>query len=387
MNAAAERRAARDAVPPAFGPGSPPVFAGSPRLASIARRKGDGVGYVSLLLDRALRDLFGRDLTAVDLAPARVGRVSAYETARFAGRLGSAALRGRGDWVLYSHLGIARAQRLLPPPLRSPYAVFVHGIEVWESSLDASRISLLRRARLRIANSEYTAHRLAGAHAAVGPVSACALALLPEDGARPRRHGGRPATSPRSPYAVVVGRMSASERYKGHDELLECWPSVRTRCPEARLVVVGDGDDRPRLEAKAATAGLRDSVIFTGRIPDDDLSDVLARATLFAMPSRGEGFGLVYLHAMAAALPCVAATDDAAGEVVADGETGLLVSQGDRDALAAAVAQLLGDPTRARALGDAGRRRFDELFTYEAFRRRLAAVLGVPDATPLAEPR
>jgi phosphatidylinositol alpha-1,6-mannosyltransferase len=103
------------------------------------------------------------------------------------------------------------------------------------------------------------------------------------------------------------------------------------------------------------------------------------------MPSRGEGFGLVYLEAMRAGVPCIGALDDAAGEVVVNGETGLLVRQSDRAALAGAIAALLGDPPRARAMGRAGQARYESHFTFDAFRDRLAAVLGVGSRATSAE--
>ena len=97
------------------------------------------------------------------------------------------------------------------------------------------------------------------------------------------------------------------------------------------------------------------------------------RSAAFAMPSRNEGFGLVYLEAMKAGKPCVAARGSAAEEIVADGETGLLVEPGP-EPLAAALAALLDDPARATRLGEAGRRRWEERLSFARFREALAAL-------------
>jgi phosphatidylinositol alpha-1,6-mannosyltransferase len=94
------------------------------------------------------------------------------------------------------------------------------------------------------------------------------------------------------------------------------------------------------------------------------------------MPSRGEGFGLVYLQAMRAAIPCLGSRDDAAADVIVDGETGLLVPRQDPDAIAGALVRLLADDTRRRRMGEAGRRRFENTFTYPRFRARLAGILA-----------
>lgn len=348
-------------------------------LAAVSRASGEGVSHVARLLERALGDLAGAPALTIDLSPRRSGAVSVRERARFASRVVAAQLRGRVRGLVFNHLGIARVQQLVPRHARCPYGVFVHGIEAWDPALDPGKVASLRAAAVRIANSRYTARRVEATHPSAGPIEACPLALLPDAPGDADRDADRDAgllsrVGPRS--AVIVGRMSARERYKGHDELLECWPSVTRRVPDAQLVVVGGGDDVERLRRKAAELGAGEQVLFAGRVSTCTLHAILDRSALFAMPSRGEGFGVVYLEAMRAALPCVAALDDAAGEVVVSGETGLLVRQADRDALANAVARLLLDPSLARALGDAGRRRYEALFTYERFRDRLGEILA-----------
>jgi glycosyltransferase involved in cell wall biosynthesis len=126
---------------------------------------------------------------------------------------------------------------------------------------------------------------------------------------------------------------------------------------------------------KAAALGIGRNVYFPGFLPDAAVRSVMRHAALFAMPSRGEGFGLVYLQAMRAGIPCLGSRDDAAADVIVDGETGLLVPKQDPDAIAGAVARLLTDETMRRRMGDAGRRRFESTFTYPRFRARLATTL------------
>jgi phosphatidyl-myo-inositol dimannoside synthase len=165
--------------------------------------------------------------------------------------------------------------------------------------------------------------------------------------------------------------MAAAERYKGHDALLAAWPAVLVRQPDAQLVFVGTGDDEPRLRARAREAGLGAHVIFTGFVDEVELASIYARAAVFAMPSRGEGFGIAYLEAMAHGLPCIGSIHDAAGEVIDDGVTGYLVDQSDTQTLADRLSLLLGDDVRRRAMGEAGRRRLTERFTADRFAERL----------------
>lgn len=260
--------------------------------------------------------------------------------------------------LLFDLLGPARLQAWLPRPWRSPYAIALLGIEVWQP-LGWSRRRALLGADRRLAISRYTLeHAQPFLPPRLGP-TAVIHPVIEE-----RSAAGSPDTALLAGlgegFVLIVGRMAASERYKGHDELLAAWGAVQQRQPSARLVVVGDGDDRLRLAAKAAELGLGASVTFTGFVSEATRSELYRRAALLALVSRGEGFGLVYLEAMRAGKPCIAARDSAAAEVVADGQTGLLVPAGEPGELAAAIVTLLADPGRRQALGEAGRRRYAE---------------------------
>jgi phosphatidylinositol alpha-1,6-mannosyltransferase len=322
----------------------------------------------------------------------------------FAGRQGALALAvwrrqlasGRRTAFVYDLLGPARAQAWLPAPLRAPYLVALYGIEVWRR-LSGSRSGALRHATVRLATSSYTVTGARAANRDFGPVEVLPLCLEERppagevDGALLDRAG--------RDYLLIVGRMAATERYKGHDQLLHAMTrlpgaasgghlpprlpaaaNVRPRLQSAgnvrpRLVIAGDGDDRPRLEALAATLGLAGQVLFTGFVSEATLAELYARAAVFVMPSRGEGFGLVYLEAMRAGRPSVAARASAAAEIVVDGETGLLVDPLDPDAIAGALGRLLAAPELARAMGEAGRRRLEQRFTPQRFRERLWPLL------------
>jgi phosphatidylinositol alpha-1,6-mannosyltransferase len=120
-----------------------------------------------------------------------------------------------------------------------------------------------------------------------------------------------------------------------------------------------------------------DAVRFLGRVPDDELAELYRRASLFAMPSRQEGFGLVYAEALWHGLPCLGSTADAAGQVIRDGENGVLVPYGDVQAIGDAVAGLLANVDRCRALGEAGSRDARERFTYPRFRDDFLTALGM----------
>ena len=355
-------------TPPERAPGFPATV-----LALVERgAPDDDVSYAGALLERALAELDPQSRT-ITVFPDQEGGADATFVQRglFAARLIAAGRRA--DCVLYNHLGVATAQATLPSGMRRPYAVLVHGAESWDEGIDADRRRALAGARLRIASSEYAARRVAEAHPDVTPAEVLPLALLPERDAGTVDGALVSSITPRT--IVISGRMSAAERFKGHDELLEAWPTILGRRPDARLALVGRGDDVKRLEAKANGLGLAGSVRFTGLVSEATLEAMLSKAGGFALPSRSEGFALAYLRAMRAAVPCIGGADDAAREVIEDGVTGLLVPAADRDAVAQAVISLLGDTVRRRAMGEAGRARFEEHFSFAQFRDRLDAML------------
>lgn len=293
----------------------------------------------------------------------------------FGGRQGALALAawrrqltGRKVACVYDLLGPARVQAWLPARLRAPYLLALYGIEAWRQ-LSGDRFRALCNATLRLATSAYTLEAVLRANSGVGPVELLPLCLeeRPPAGRVDEALLGRAGRD----YLLIVGRMAASERYKGHDELLDALPRLAAVHPKVRLVVAGDGNDRSRLEARAAALGLAGRTLFTGFVEEATLAELYRRAAVFVMPSRGEGFGLVYLEAMRAGKPCVAARASAAAEVIADGETGLLVDPVDPERLAAALGPLLADLDLARAMGQAGRRRFEQVYTPGRFQERL----------------
>lgn len=330
---------------------------------------GGGTGLVGRLLWEVIRERWPEQSSLVALsgegeAPPSLGRKIEFGAALARAQMNDAR------WVLFGHLGLARAQRLLLPRMRAPYAMFLHGVEAW-ASLSGGDRRRVGEARLRIANSRFTARRVAQANPDLGPIAVCPLALLPDvSDARVV-----PAPARQVPRVLIVGRLAADEAYKGHDQLIDAWPEVTACVPDAELVIVGAGDDEPRLRAKAEQMAGRRGITFMGFVDRETLDTLYAEAAVFAMPSRGEGFGLVYLEAMAHQLPCIGSIHDAAGEVIDHGTTGLLVDLEDRESLGRAVVQLLRDPGLRRRMGQAGRERLERQFSFERFSRDLLALL------------
>ncbi|MGH7995526.1 MAG: glycosyltransferase family 4 protein, partial [Opitutaceae bacterium] len=245
------------------------------------------------------------------------------------------------------------------------YYLVAHGIEVWRAFGACERF-FLRGAERILCVSEHTRREFLR-HAPVDPVRAVVLpnGLDPAFAIAP----GKPLRAC-PPVIVAISRLGREDRYKGVDALVEAMPAVRASEPEARLRVIGQGEDRPRLESIARRLGLPDGVVeFLGPAGDARIEEELRECRLFALPSTMEGFGLVYLEAMAHGRPCLAARAAAAPELVT-ADTGILVEPGNPAALASGLVEGLRRTWDQTVMLDrAGR------FSYELFKERLAVLL------------
>jgi glycosyltransferase involved in cell wall biosynthesis len=181
---------------------------------------------------------------------------------------------------------------------------------------------------------------------------------------------------PRQPKVILtIGRLSRKEQYKGHDRVMQ---ALQTYCRDMDVcyLIVGDGDDRPRLEALAEDLGLEEWCRFPGFVADELLVDIYNLCDVFILVSefgkgKGEGIPLVLLEASACGKPVIAGKYDGSAEAVEDGVTGYMVDSLNLQEIAQAIRSVLEDNEKAREMGLAGRRRIEELFSYEVFRDKL----------------
>jgi phosphatidyl-myo-inositol dimannoside synthase len=266
------------------------------------------------------------------------------------------------DFILFTHVDLARAMLVLPFLRNVPYGVLIYGVEVW-MPLDGWRRASLERAAAILAISEYTVRKAREANPWLPEAKVVWLGAA-------QHH--KPIRQQSAPIVVILGRMASTERYKGHDAVIDAWARVVASVPDAQLVIAGDGDDRYRLELRAKGTA---SITFAGFLSDAARECLLSSAAALVSISTGEGFGLAALEAAAWALPVVGLKGTVTDELFPGGSGHILLDSARPDLLAEVLIGLLTDADLAHAIGDAGQRRMREAFTIHHFNQRIRAAL------------
>jgi len=273
------------------------------------------------------------------------------------------------DIVFCGHLSMAPLAAALAKLLCAKLWIQVHGIEAWQALAGLHRRSV-ERAVLVTSVSRYTRRRLLE-WVSIDPAQLKVLpnTLDPRFQPGPKsnilldRHHARGKK-----VLMTVGRLASSERYKGHDQVIRTLTRVVSNHPEVMYLIVGDGDDRARLEALAVELGVAEKVEFVGYIDAEQLPDYFRLADVFVMPSTGEGFGIVFLEAMASGIAVIGGNQDASPDPLADGHLGTVVDPLNQEELTSAICAALCLPP---AKIDRARR-----FDLQAFSEHLYALVG-----------
>jgi len=309
------------------------------------------------VLPRVIRD-------AVDPVPEGVTFVEAAARGQFAyaRELQRAKRRTRLDLVICGHINLLPLARLVA---KDPLLI-THGIEAWRPRRRASN-ALLQHCRGIVAVSELTRSRLVSWSKFAGPTFVLPNAVRAEQyGIRAKRadlvsryklEGKR--------VVLTVGRIDWSERYKGFDEILEILPQLPR---DVVYLIAGGGSDVQRLQRKALALGVGDRVRFTGIFAEEEKADLYNLADVYAMPSRGEGFGFVILEALASGVPVIVSKHDGGREAILHGKLGTLVDPSNAAEIRAAITDAL----------DLGGRTIPEgldYFSIERFIERVHAIV------------
>jgi len=281
------------------------------------------------------------------------------------------SLRGRRfDLIVCGHIHLLPLAVVASTITRAPVVLVIHGTEAWQPSPSASANLFLAKVASVVAVSDCTRQRfLSWSRVPEHKVTLLPNAIRsqdfgigPKSEALARRYGLHGRT-----VLMTLGRLAAGERMKGFDEVLETLPRLARRMPEVSYVIAGEGDDKTRLQHKARDLGIADRVVFTGLVPEEEKADLYRLADVYVMPSRGEGFGIVLLEAMACGVPVIASKLDGSREAVRGGTLGLIVNPDDALEIEEAIIQALSMPREVPEGLD--------YFSLERFRKRLGGIL------------
>jgi len=271
------------------------------------------------------------------------------------------------DLVICGLISMLPAAFLAARIKRAPLWCIIHGIDAWQPHRNPLVNWIIRRADRVIAVSEYTKQRFVE----WSRFPADKVLILPNcydpirygPGAKPERLLARYGLQGRT-ILMTLGRLAGYERYKGFDEVMESLPTLAGQIPDLSYLIVGDGDDKGRLQDKALALGIAERVVFAGYIPEQEKADHYRLADAYVMPGQGEGFGIVYLEAMACGIPTVGSKLDGSRDALRGGQLGILADPTDPQDVQRAILEVLA---RDRGKVPEGL----DYFSLGAYRRRM----------------
>jgi phosphatidylinositol alpha-1,6-mannosyltransferase len=339
-----------------------------PRIALVTSgigTKHGGIGVVAELIVSALSDYSDVAVWEHHAFWPRFARIPAAVGTAFFGSLKTP------DFVLYDHVDLAVLHAVIPRLKSVPYAIFLHGIEVWKPLVSRRREALLG-ATLLLVNSSTTAAEARVFNPWLPKVEVTWL------GVEPQSEIADVESSP--PTGLIVGRMADSERLKGHDAVMDAWPLIRSIVPDAKLMIVGEGNDKGRLQKRAKTERL-EGIEFCGRISDAERNRMYRSCRLLFYPSRQEGFGLAGVEAASFGLPVLGLAGTVTEELFPNGTGAVMAKDLSRKSILESAVPVLKSAQHAAELGRAAAARVNAVFLREhfadRFRRALALHLSV----------
>lgn len=263
-------------------------------------------------------------------------------------------LCGNIDLIVCGHLHLLPLAYFAAKVKQTRLALVIHGIEAWQPTPHRIANKIAPYVDAVIAVSRLSAERFqqwSGVPAERAFILGNCVDLdrfvpMPRDRTLAARYGLL-----NHPVIMTLGRLSQTERYKGIDEVIGVLPSLIRKIPNLRYFIVGDGDDRTRLETKVNSLGLAQHVVFARGVPESDKVAHYNLADAFVMPSSGEGFGIVLLEAAACGLPVIGSAIDGSREALLGGAFGQLVDPRNSESLEHTILSALNANQRHRPKG------------------------------------
>lgn len=273
------------------------------------------------------------------------------------------------DTFIFNHVNLALLAiivKVLNPKARIIFCVY--GVDVWKKLPFYAEWIMNRSTILSI--STFTTSELKHYNPALNDIRLFPCCIKIDKASFGHPNPFKPDT-----YNILsVTRLAPSEQYKGIHTVISALPLLITAIPNIRYTIIGKGEDRVRLQALTDSLGVAGYVDFLGFV--EDIGGYYEHCDVFTLPSKKEGFGIVYLEAMQYKKPVLAVNYGGPTDVIVDSETGFLCEYDDVQCLAAKIKMLYDDPSLSKALGEAGYDRLMERFTFEKFEENLQSILN-----------
>jgi asparagine synthase (glutamine-hydrolysing) len=290
------------------------------------------------------------------------------------------------DTIILGHINLALTgwgiKKMFP---RKRIVLVTHGIEVWDK-LKGVKNYVLQNADQILAVSSFTKEAIVNAHKimpekiVVFPNTIDPYFSYPADFKKPEYLMKRYGIKPGSPIIFTLTRLSATEKYKGYDRVIEVLPSLKTSIPNAKYIIAGKADEREnkRLIALQQEIGLSDTVLLTGFIKEEEVVDHFLLADVFIMPSKKEGFGIVFIEAMACGLPVIAGNKDGSTDALQNGALGQLIDPDSQAEMFDAMVHTLqnGKSTDHTCEKKVLQQKVRDAFGYESYKQNLQKILA-----------
>lgn len=300
-----------------------------------------GTGGIQQFTRMLVKELRGQ---GVDISQLYISKSDLIGKVMYVWRLLSICRLRHVKLLICAHIQFAKLAMVCGFFFRVPYILFAHGIETWHIRRFSLEWFTLKFAAKIGSVSRYTRKRIL----AYLPEREKDIELIPPtfDDARFKIHSESGFKFPQSlvgrkSIVLSVCRLNASEKYKGYDRIFDVLPAIRRLVPDVTYVIVGEGDDKRRIVDRISELGLEGCVILAGEVSDDDLVHYYQICDVFALPSLGEGFGIVFLEALACGKPVIAGNEDGSSDPLLDGRIGRLVSLSSSEELQSAILDAL----------------------------------------------
>jgi glycosyltransferase involved in cell wall biosynthesis len=300
-------------------------------------------------------------------------------TPAFATAIAAAGLVQKPNLILSTHINFTPVAYWLKQIAGIPYWTVAHGVDAWNIKNKNLQKSL-SHADLILAVSNYTRDRILKEQ----KIEPEKVVVLPNTfnvdrfqvAPKPDYLLQRYQLKPDQPIILTVARLDGDEQYKGYDKILLAMSKIRQHIPDIHYLIAGKGSDRSRIEQLVRKLGIEDCVTLVGFVADEELAHHYNLCDVFAMPSKGEGFGIVYLEALACGKPTLGGNQDGAIDALCGGKLGVLVDPDDVEKITMALVQILSKTSSHSLLyqPEALRQSVIDTYGFQQFRKTLEVI-------------